>query len=177
MEPLSEPLVRVDSWLSEDDERSLANDVLDGLTKPFKELPAKHFYDAWLGLIAYAFQIYLDFAGYSDMAVGLITTFGRHYEQLLIVADPLFLKRLLDHAREAGLDWSQFVVHVVIGEEIFGERFRAYGPLKAQRAFGDRYSISARPLMNGSNASFGSGSAMARARQVHRRTSRVCGKR
>ena len=29
-----------------EDERSLANDVLDGLTKPFKELPPKHFYDA-----------------------------------------------------------------------------------------------------------------------------------
>ncbi|HEY1566407.1 MAG TPA: L-histidine N(alpha)-methyltransferase [Solirubrobacteraceae bacterium] len=46
MEPLSQPLVQVDSWLSEDDERSLANDVLDGLTKPFKELAPKHFYDA-----------------------------------------------------------------------------------------------------------------------------------
>jgi L-histidine N-alpha-methyltransferase len=43
---LPEDLVRVDSWLSEDDERSLANDVLDGLTKPFKELAPKHFYDA-----------------------------------------------------------------------------------------------------------------------------------
>jgi L-histidine N-alpha-methyltransferase len=29
-----------------DDERSLADDVLDGLTKPFKELPPKHFYDS-----------------------------------------------------------------------------------------------------------------------------------
>jgi L-histidine N-alpha-methyltransferase len=38
--------IRVDSWLSEDDERTLANDVLDGLTKPFKELAPKHFYDA-----------------------------------------------------------------------------------------------------------------------------------
>jgi L-histidine N-alpha-methyltransferase len=38
--------IQVDSWLMEDDERSLANDVLDGLTKPFKELPPKHFYDA-----------------------------------------------------------------------------------------------------------------------------------
>ena len=37
--------VRIDSWLSESDERSLANDVLDGLTRPFKELPPKHFYD------------------------------------------------------------------------------------------------------------------------------------
>ena len=38
--------VRIESWLSEADERSLANDVLDGLTRPFKELPPKHFYDA-----------------------------------------------------------------------------------------------------------------------------------
>jgi L-histidine Nalpha-methyltransferase len=38
--------IRIDSWLSETDERSLANDVLDGLTRPFKEIPPKHFYDA-----------------------------------------------------------------------------------------------------------------------------------
>ena len=37
--------VRIESFLSETDERSLANDVLDGLTRPFKEIPAKHFYD------------------------------------------------------------------------------------------------------------------------------------
>jgi L-histidine N-alpha-methyltransferase len=38
--------IRIESWLSEAEERCLANDVLDGLTRPFKELPAKHFYDA-----------------------------------------------------------------------------------------------------------------------------------
>ena len=38
--------IRIESLLSETDERSLANDVLDGLTRPFKEIPAKHFYDA-----------------------------------------------------------------------------------------------------------------------------------
>lgn len=27
--------------------------------------------DAWLGLLAYSFQIYFDFAGYSDMAIGI----------------------------------------------------------------------------------------------------------
>ena len=31
---------------------------------------------AWLGIIAYAFQIYFDFAGYSDMAIGLGRMFG-----------------------------------------------------------------------------------------------------
>jgi L-histidine N-alpha-methyltransferase len=38
--------IRIESFLSDTDERSLANDVLDGLTRPFKEIPAKHFYDA-----------------------------------------------------------------------------------------------------------------------------------
>ena len=37
---------QVESWLDADEERSLANDVLDGLTKPFKELSPKHLYDA-----------------------------------------------------------------------------------------------------------------------------------
>jgi L-histidine Nalpha-methyltransferase len=38
--------VVVRSLLSAADERALADDVLDGLTRPFKELPPKHFYDA-----------------------------------------------------------------------------------------------------------------------------------
>ena len=38
--------IQIDSWLSAIEERMLANDVLDGLTRPFKELPPKHFYDA-----------------------------------------------------------------------------------------------------------------------------------
>jgi L-histidine N-alpha-methyltransferase len=40
------PEIRIDSFLSEIDERTLAYDVLDGLTRPFKEIPPKHFYDA-----------------------------------------------------------------------------------------------------------------------------------
>src|SRR5436305_4410535 len=38
--------ITIESWLSEADERCLANDVLDGLTRPFKEIPPKHFYDS-----------------------------------------------------------------------------------------------------------------------------------
>ena len=32
--------------------------------------------EAWLGIIAYTFQIYFDFSGYSDMAIGLGKMFG-----------------------------------------------------------------------------------------------------
>jgi L-histidine Nalpha-methyltransferase len=37
--------VTVHSYLGGADESSLGDDVLDGLTRPFKELPPKHFYD------------------------------------------------------------------------------------------------------------------------------------
>jgi L-histidine Nalpha-methyltransferase len=50
MEPLTsacvETAIQIESHLDGSEERSLAEDVLDGLTRPFKELPPKHFYDA-----------------------------------------------------------------------------------------------------------------------------------
>ena len=36
---------------------------------------------AWLGAIAYTGQIYFDFSGYSDMAIGLGLMFGFHFEE------------------------------------------------------------------------------------------------
>ncbi len=39
--------VRITSRLRPGDERTLSEDVLDGLTRPAKELPSKHFYDAY----------------------------------------------------------------------------------------------------------------------------------
>jgi alginate O-acetyltransferase complex protein AlgI len=35
-----------------------------------------HWYDAWFGVVGYAFQIYFDFSGYSDMACGLALMLG-----------------------------------------------------------------------------------------------------
>jgi L-histidine N-alpha-methyltransferase len=40
-----DPNVTIASYLDAAHERGLADDVLDGLTRPFKELPPKHFYD------------------------------------------------------------------------------------------------------------------------------------
>jgi alginate O-acetyltransferase complex protein AlgI len=37
--------------------------------------------DAWLGLIAYTIQIYFDFSGYSDMAIGLGLMFGFRFPE------------------------------------------------------------------------------------------------
>tara|TARA_B110000977_G_C11054329_1_gene483506 strand:- start:731 stop:2152 length:1422 start_codon:yes stop_codon:yes gene_type:complete len=37
--------------------------------------------NAWLGMIAYTFQIYFDFSGYSDMAIGLGRMMGFHFPE------------------------------------------------------------------------------------------------
>ncbi len=34
------------------------------------------FFEAWLGALAYTFQLYFDFSGYSDMAIGIAIMFG-----------------------------------------------------------------------------------------------------
>lgn len=34
------------------------------------------FFEGWIGALAYTFQLYFDFSGYSDMAIGLARTFG-----------------------------------------------------------------------------------------------------
>ncbi|MDR0294436.1 MAG: MBOAT family protein [Oscillospiraceae bacterium] len=52
---------------------AVASGLLDG---PLHTLPAA---DAWLGILLYTAQIYFDFSGYSDMAVGLGRMFGFQY--------------------------------------------------------------------------------------------------
>jgi alginate O-acetyltransferase complex protein AlgI len=47
--------------------------LIDPLLTPPLALDASR---AWLGLLGYAFQIYFDFSGYSDMAIGLGRLFG-----------------------------------------------------------------------------------------------------
>ncbi len=46
MPPTVKGTVEVHSYLGPEDERTLADDAFDGLTRPLKELPPKHLYDA-----------------------------------------------------------------------------------------------------------------------------------
>jgi alginate O-acetyltransferase complex protein AlgI len=45
---------------------------------PIRELSAAH---AWLAIVCYTFQIYFDFSGYSDMAIGLGRMFGFRFPE------------------------------------------------------------------------------------------------
>lgn len=57
----------------------LANNMAIVADKAFDSTENLSVSFAWLGLFAYAFQIYYDFSGYSDMAIGMGKMFGFHF--------------------------------------------------------------------------------------------------
>ncbi len=56
-------------------------DTLSPLVDAIFRLPAPTLADSWLGAVAYALQLYFDFAGYSAMAIGLALTVGFHFPE------------------------------------------------------------------------------------------------
>lgn len=61
-----------------------------------------------------------------DMACAIARDIGVDFDQIILFADPLFLKCLVDYAREQEFVWPHNKVHCVIGEETFHEHFRTY---------------------------------------------------
>src|SRR5262249_28939505 len=54
-----------------------------------------HPIDVWIGSIAFAFQIYLDFAGYTDIARGVARLFGWEFEINFLY--PMACRNISDH--------------------------------------------------------------------------------
>ena len=58
-------------------QKVLVADVVGPLAQvAFDQVPNRSLIDAWIGLVAYTVQIYFDFAGYSNMAIGLGIVLG-----------------------------------------------------------------------------------------------------
>ena len=54
----------------------LADEVSSLVAPVFDHAEDANFVEAWLGVLAYTLQLYFDFSGYSDMAIGLGLMFG-----------------------------------------------------------------------------------------------------
>lgn len=52
--------------------------IADGI---FPVVSSWNFCTAWIGIFSYTLQIYYDFSGYSDMAIGLGAMFGFHFQE------------------------------------------------------------------------------------------------
>ena len=80
---------------------------------------------AWLGVVAYAFQIYFDFSGYSDMAIGLGRMFGFHF--LENFNDPYAATSITDFWRRWHISlstWFRDYVYIPLGGSRVDSRAR-----------------------------------------------------
>ena len=78
---------------------------------------------AWLGIICYSLQLFFDFAGYSDMAIGLGRMFGFHFLENFNY--PYISKSITDFWRRWHMSLSTFFrdyVYIPLG----GNRKRVY---------------------------------------------------
>jgi len=84
---------------------------------------------AWLGLVCYSLQIYFDFSGYSDMAIGLMRMFG--FRILENFNYPYIARSIREFWRRWHIslsNWFRDYLYIPLGGNQRGER-RAYANL------------------------------------------------
>lgn len=81
---------------------------------------------AWLGAAVYALQIYFDFSGYSDIAIGLGRIFGFHFDENF--NHPFICKDITEFWQRWHISLSTFFRDYLLYIPIFGKR-RKYGGL------------------------------------------------
>ena len=62
----------------------------------------------------------------ADIALAIIKKFSPSFEQLILVGQPLFTKRLIEEGAEQGVDWAGIRASVVTGGEGNAESWRTY---------------------------------------------------
>ncbi|WP_295083981.1 MBOAT family O-acyltransferase [Ruminococcus sp.] len=81
---------------------------------------------AWYGALAYGLQIYFDFSGYSDIAIGLGRVFGFHFNENF--DHPFMCRDITEFWQRWHISLSTFFRDYVLYIPIFGKR-RKYGGL------------------------------------------------
>ncbi|MDE6666215.1 MAG: MBOAT family protein [Ruminococcus sp.] len=81
---------------------------------------------AWLGVISYSLQVYFDFSGYSDIAIGLGRIFGFHFDENF--RHPFICKDITEFWQRWHISLSTFFRDYLLYVPIFGKR-RKYGGL------------------------------------------------
>ncbi len=93
-------------------------------------------FSAWIGIVAYAFQIYFDFSGYSDMAIGLAKTLGFYFVENF--NSPYKSASITDFWRRWHMSLSAFLrdyLYIPLGGNRHGEA-RTYFALMATMLLG-----------------------------------------
>jgi phenylacetate-CoA ligase len=62
----------------------------------------------------------------SDIIISVLKAFSAQFEQILLIGENAFIKKTLEDAADAGIDWRSLNVHIIFGGESFPESFRHY---------------------------------------------------
>jgi len=100
----------------------IADHFSDWVREPFLHVAALSIAGAWAAMLAFGFQLYFDFSGYSDMAIGLGLLFNVRYPQNF--NSPYKAESLIDFWRRWHMTLSRFLrdyVYIPFGGNRLGK--------------------------------------------------------
>jgi phenylacetate-CoA ligase len=62
----------------------------------------------------------------ADIVISTIKAFASSYDQIILVGENYFVKKVLEDGLDAALDWKKVKMHMILGEEILPENLRTY---------------------------------------------------
>lgn len=74
----------------------------------------------WIGVVAYAMQVYFDFSGYSDMAIGIGRIFGFHFDENF--KHPFMCRSISEFWQRWHISLGSFFRDYLLYVPIFGKR-------------------------------------------------------
>ena len=83
-------------------------------------LPEASVTATWLGVIAYSMQVYFDFSGYSDMAIGIGRVFGFHFDENF--RHPFMCRSISEFWQRWHISLGSFFRDYLLYLPIFGKR-------------------------------------------------------
>ena len=137
------PIVRYQTIAEEiDDRKTTVNDAFEGVTRIIIGLSKKillannlnvlvqncfgnnvseaSVFGTWVGVIAYSMQVYFDFSGYSDMAIGIGRVFGFHFDENF--RHPFMCRSISEFWQRWHISLGSFFRDYLLYLPIFGKR-------------------------------------------------------
>ncbi len=62
----------------------------------------------------------------SDIALAIIKKFMPYFEQLILVGDPYFIKKVLEEGIQENIDWKKLNTNILFGGDWFSDSYRRY---------------------------------------------------
>jgi len=103
----------------------IADNYIQPVERAFASTAQPTLYSAWLGTLSYALQIYFDFSGYSDMAIGIARMFGIVFPENF--RSPYKATSIIDFWRRWHMTLSRFLrdyLYIPLGGNRAGESRR-----------------------------------------------------